>query len=192
MERKEINPREFTWETIENFLGEEKICLILNSITDFGDGPIIFTGQKVDGEQAMAISLYQEVYNAKARKFFKKTLPTIIIEDCIWYWKSYSNVPFWQIKVAGKAKIIERVEKIEMTDEKIVFQGTTGKEERKLEIYQEGTYLYLKPSLKPRDNVPSAIKEEVEMLRGYWKVLLRDGDKDQKLIFEVGSDNRNN
>jgi len=192
LEKKEINPQQITLEVIENFLGKEKVSSILNSITEFGDGPTIFTGPKVDGKEGMAISLYQKVYNAKAREFFKKTLPTIIIEDCIWYWKSYSNGHFWQIKVAGKAKIIERVEKIEMTDEKIVFQGTTGREERKLEIYQEGTYLYLKPSLKPRDNVPDAIKEEVEMLRGYWKVLLRDGDKDQKLIFEVGSDNRNN
>lgn len=191
MERKEINPREFTWETLENFLGEEKICLILNSITDFGDGPIIFTGQKVDGEQAMAISLYQEVYNTKARKFLKKTLPTIIIEDYRWSQKNSNNVPFWEIKVAGKGKVIERVEKIEMTDGKIVFQGTTGKEERKLEIYQDGTYLYLRPSLELRDNVPNIIKE-VEMLRGYWIVFRRNNNKDQRLILEVGSDNHNN
>jgi hypothetical protein len=191
LEKKEIDPREFTWEMIENFLGEEKICLILNSITDFGDGPIIFTGQKVDGEQGMVISLYQEVYNAKARKFLKKTLPTIIVQDYRWNQKSYHGVTYGEMKYFGKSKVIERVEKIQMTDGEIVFQGTTEKEERELVIYQNGTYLCPRPSLKLRDNIPNVIKE-VEALRGYWTVFLRKNNKNQRLIIEVGLDNRNN
>jgi hypothetical protein len=191
LEKKEINPQEFTSETIENFLGKEKVCLIWDYTTNFGDGPTIFTGQKVDGEQVMAISLYQKVYNNKVKKFFEKILPTIMIQDYRWSQESHNDVIYWYVKAIGEDKIIERVEKIEMTDEKIVFQGTTGQEEKRLEIYKDGTYLYIKPSLKLRDNVPNAIKE-VETLRGHWVVSRRDRNKDQKLIFEVGSNNRNN
>lgn len=191
MERKEINPKEFTWEMIEKFLGPKKILSILSHISNFGDGPIIFTGDEGDKGQGMAVFFCQEVRNNRTGKYFKKTLPTIIVKDYQWEKEIYEGIPSLKITFGLGEKIIERVEKIEMTDEIISFWGTTGRGERRLDIYQERTYLYTTPSLKLRDDVPSAI-EEVKSLRGRWTVFLKKNNKYQRLIIEVGTDNHNN
>ncbi len=167
-EVRNISPKNFTLKMLQDFFRLEGASFNCSS-SEYGSGEAIYWGKGVEGGDAIQITLYKEVFNARKEKLFKKKLPTIMIEVGKWATCRYGLTD----SENNLTLAVERIEKIDFPlvllgkryITSIKFMGTSGGREVILYLKSNGEISFISKPSKRKTKIPD-VREEVEKLKG--------------------------